>query len=167
MSEDSEMIRKLRADLDRLSAQVLKLSMGQVVADHSIMRADGTTGRVVQGSGATLDDNGRLELLGTGTGAWPASSGTADANVVLRVHTSSVGLDFGTHNSGMSWLQNRLVGNLATNFAIILNPVGGGAGVGLYGVPVHANNDAAVAAGMMAGMFYRTGGNPDYLCIVH
>jgi hypothetical protein len=108
-----------------------------------------------------------LEILGTGSGAWPASSGTADANVVLRVHTNSVGLDFGTHNSGMSWLQNRLASNLATNFAIILNPVGGGAGVGLYGVPVHANNDAAVAAGMMAGMFYRTGGNPDYLCIVH
>jgi hypothetical protein len=35
------------------------------------------------------------------------------------------------------------------------------------GLPVHANNAAAVAAGLTAGAMYRTGGDPDYTCVVH
>jgi hypothetical protein len=34
-------------------------------------------------------------------------------------------------------------------------------------VPIHANNAAAVAAGLTVGQLYRTNSNPDYLCIVH
>lgn len=33
--------------------------------------------------------------------------------------------------------------------------------------PVYANNAAAVAGGLGVGEVYRTGGNPDLLCIVH
>ncbi len=33
--------------------------------------------------------------------------------------------------------------------------------------PVFANNAAAIAGGLTRGDFYRTGGNPDTLCIVH
>jgi hypothetical protein len=35
------------------------------------------------------------------------------------------------------------------------------------GLPVYANNAAAVAGGLTAGMFYRTGGDPDPVCVVH
>lgn len=35
------------------------------------------------------------------------------------------------------------------------------------GVPVYANNAAAIAGGLTAGAFYRTGANPDPVCVVH
>jgi hypothetical protein len=44
--------------------------------------------------------------------------------------------------------------------------------VGMYlpffsGVPVFANNAAAIAGGLTGGRAYRTGGDPDQLCVVH
>lgn len=32
---------------------------------------------------------------------------------------------------------------------------------------VYANNAAAIAGGLKIGAFYRTGSNPDYVCVVH
>lgn len=32
---------------------------------------------------------------------------------------------------------------------------------------VYANNAAAVAGGLIAGQFYRTGADPDVVCVVH
>lgn len=37
----------------------------------------------------------------------------------------------------------------------------------VVGLPAYANNAAAVAGGLTAGAFYRTGGDPDLLCVVH
>jgi hypothetical protein len=37
----------------------------------------------------------------------------------------------------------------------------------LANIPIYANNAAAIAGGLTAGMFYRTGGDPDHLLIVH
>ena len=37
----------------------------------------------------------------------------------------------------------------------------------LGGLPIHANNDAAVAAGLTAGALYRSNGDPDVVRIVH
>jgi hypothetical protein len=34
-------------------------------------------------------------------------------------------------------------------------------------LPIYANNAAAVAGGLTAGKKYRTGGDPDTVCIVH
>jgi hypothetical protein len=34
-------------------------------------------------------------------------------------------------------------------------------------LPIHANNAAALLAGMTAGMLYRTNGDPDTVCVVH
>jgi hypothetical protein len=34
-------------------------------------------------------------------------------------------------------------------------------------LPTHANNAAALAGGLVAGQFYRTGGDPDLVCVVH
>jgi hypothetical protein len=35
------------------------------------------------------------------------------------------------------------------------------------GLPVYANNAAAVAGGLAVGAFYRTGADPDPVCVVH
>lgn len=37
----------------------------------------------------------------------------------------------------------------------------------VVGIPVYANNSAALAGGLTAGGFYRTGANPDLVCVVH
>lgn len=47
-----------------------------------------------------------------------------------------------------------------------------GAGVAIpnlriAGLPVHADNAAAVSGGLSAGTLYRTGGDPDLICVVH
>ena len=34
-------------------------------------------------------------------------------------------------------------------------------------LPAYANNAAAKAGGLVAGNIYRTGGNPDLICVVH
>lgn len=34
-------------------------------------------------------------------------------------------------------------------------------------LPVYANNASAIAGGLVAGDFYRTGADPDVVCIVH
>lgn len=34
-------------------------------------------------------------------------------------------------------------------------------------LPAYANNAAAIAGGLSAGDFYRTGGDPDTVCVVH
>jgi len=37
----------------------------------------------------------------------------------------------------------------------------------VVGLPVYANNAAAITGGLAAGDFYRTGGDPDLVCVVH
>ena len=34
-------------------------------------------------------------------------------------------------------------------------------------IPIYANNAAAIAGGLIAGEFYRTGANPDFVAVVH
>ncbi len=40
-------------------------------------------------------------------------------------------------------------------------------GTAVLTLPVYANNAAAVGGGLVAGNLYRTGANPDPVCIVH
>ncbi len=76
----------------------------------------------------------RLDIAGTN--GFPANSGTAPTGA-LRLNAiggTSVGavLDFGTDNSsGSSWLQATDSSNLATNYALLLNPNGGNVGIGV------------------------------------
>jgi len=37
----------------------------------------------------------------------------------------------------------------------------------VVGLPVYADNAAAILGGLTAGAFYRTGGDPDPVCVVH
>jgi hypothetical protein len=37
----------------------------------------------------------------------------------------------------------------------------------VVGLPVYANNVAAITGGLSVGAFYRTGANPDPVCVVH
>lgn len=39
--------------------------------------------------------------------------------------------------------------------------------IDLSQIPIHANNAAAVAAGLSAGNLYRTNADPDFIAVVH
>ncbi len=42
-----------------------------------------------------------------------------------------------------------------------------GSKMGVVGLPIYKNNAAALAGGLSIGAFYRTGGDPDLVCVVH
>jgi hypothetical protein len=71
-------------------------------------------------------------------------------------------------NAGSNFFVNRYsdAGALLGIGAAILRKTGW-VYVPVASVPAFANNAAAIAGGMAAGLIYRTGADPDALCIVH
>ena len=66
--------------------------------------------------------------------------------------------------------------NSANAYNLVLQPAGGNVGIGttnphsklaVVGLPVYANNAAAITGGLAAGDFYRDGADPDSVVIVH
>lgn len=64
-------------------------------------------------------------------------------------------------------LTNRLVVRNAGNVGIGTGDNSVTSILQVVGLPVYANNAAAVAGGLTAGAFYRTGADPDPVCVVH
>ena len=60
------------------------------------------------------------------------------------------------------WTSNGTGGGISN--WVVLGP---GGNLTLAGRPIYANNAAALAGGLTAGMTYRTNGDPDLLCVVH
>lgn len=72
----------------------------------------------------------RLDIYGVGSGATPATSGTDDATMNLRVSRGTVGVDTGMLDSGVGYIQVRNIANLATTYGLSLQPTGGNVGIG-------------------------------------
>lgn len=119
----------------------------------------GTAGNnlTVQAGGATVGatdkDGGTLVLnggLSTGTGksrvylcaAAPGGAGTGDRAPVIVGRLTSVGLSINTGADPVAPFE-------------------------VAGLTIYANNAAAVAGGLGVGAFYRTGADPDPVCVVH
>ena len=64
------------------------------------------------------------------SGGTPATSGTADSNVLSRLRSNVVGFDAGVMANGNIWLQNRNVTDFSVNYPLLLNPNGGNVGIG-------------------------------------
>ena len=129
--------------------------------------------------------------ISTGQGIITSQDSTAlAANVggtfVARgIYTGSTTAGFG----GLKWgKSNATAGNLDTYLGIYTRNNAGGilerirvdkdgyVGIGttvpkgplhVVGLPVYANNAAAITGGLTAGAFYRTGADPDPVCVVH
>lgn len=79
-------------------------------------------------------------------------------------------------NSGSATYATIQSADNGTFRSLSLNPSGGYVGIGttnpksplhVVGLPIYANNAAAVTGGLTAGAFYRTGADPDPVCVVH
>jgi hypothetical protein len=78
----------------------------------------------------TTDPKAPLSSYTTRAG-YPDASGTGSSNVVARIQSGSICLDFGSiGGTNPFWIQNHLSTNNATNYPILLNPNGGNVGIG-------------------------------------
>lgn len=111
--------------------------------DEGIARYDGATGKLLQDSTAEIDDAGNLTVDGDISNV-AAGDDIHSGNDLSCVNDIDVGDDA---NIG---------GNLDVTGTASISAL-----------PVHANNAAAVAGGLAAGDLYRTGGDPDLVCVVH
>ncbi len=87
-------------------------------------------------SAGTSTHYGKLNTFSNSAGS-PATSGSTDAAINWRMAVSAIALDFGVYSSGVTWIQNRLSADLASNYGLALNPNGGSVGIG--GVPIAGN----------------------------
>jgi hypothetical protein len=117
----------------------------------------------------------QIKLEVVGQAASPSLTyGTGDLSLVRTTTGAQLGVNSLNGAPWGMWLQAKdLVGGA---LGIYLNPLGGNVGVGtsdpksklhVVGLPQYANNAAAIAGGLTAGAFYRTGGDPDAVCVVH
>lgn len=105
----------------------------------------------------TCSGSNSMLQCGPGGGLTLATSGAAVGSVTTRV--------LGLYTSNGTAMTERARVDANGNFGIgtttpksVLHVVG---------LPVYANNAAAITGGLTAGAFYRTGGDPDTVCVVH
>ena len=60
----------------------------------------------------------------------PDTTGSGTSNVTTRFQVATVALDMGNIVGGNTWLQNHSASSWATNYPLLLNPNGGGVGIG-------------------------------------
>jgi hypothetical protein len=128
----------------------------------------GATGAMgIQGSTGPAGAKGATGAQGaTGSAGAMGISGPSGATGPTGLLSSGNAAGNTTYWNGTTWVVNS--SNIYNN--------GGNVGIGttsptsklqVVGLPVYANNAAAVAGGLTVGAFYRTGGDPDYVCVVH
>lgn len=123
--------------------------------------------------------------IGTSSPSGQLTIGTPSAQLALDLIPSAgygAGIYFGTGASGALTASVVSPGNsgelhfsVSGSQVMIIN-YAGYVGIGtttphsplaVVGLPVYANNTAAIAGGLAAGDFYRTGADPDPVCVVH
>jgi len=104
----------------------------------------------------TLDPGHRLDVGGGNI--------RTDGQLISTVAPGTAPLDV-TSTTEVANLRAATATDLAPGS--ILTVAKGGTGRGAGSIPVYANNAAAIAGGLAVGDFYRTGADPDPVCVVH
>jgi hypothetical protein len=146
-------------------------------AAGSTLTLDGTSNGSPSNAYVLINPSGQGNV-GIGTTS-PANlldvenSGASTAGIVIGNGTGKwqLGVGINAANDRLFGIYDRVGGT--TNFIINQN---GYVGIGttsphsklaVVGLPVYASNAAAIAGGLAAGDFYRTGADPDPVCCVH
>lgn len=105
--------------------------------DNAIVRFNGTGGKTIQNSTATISDNGHLNINTTSdtTMTTPAinvlhtgpanGSSYADLMILSGYNSAPYGFKFRTHGSGTAIIQSQRISGGSENFSLSLNPDGG------------------------------------------
>lgn len=99
----------------------------------SLLSVGGSALNVISGGNVgigTTTPTGKLHVVGTGSGASLATSGSVDGTINARVGRSLATIDFGILDDGAGYIQSRNQSNLATNYNLLLSPNGGNVGIG-------------------------------------
>ncbi len=138
-------------------------------------------------SGVVLDVYGGINIVGADMN-FPVGYGpkwATNPNVGIQIDTNpawmgnyyypTTFLSTSAAGAGTGWVFRDTA--TPANVVTILRTVGGVSSMGIgmtpnsrlavSGLPIYANNAAAIAGGLAAGDFYRTGADPDPVCVVH
>lgn len=107
------------------------------------------------------DDNGSCYLT---LNTYPTHGGGAIASPVMQLYGKSAASGYGSsvyiYCPGSASF-NETIFQMKDGFFSFIDSIDA------VGIPVFANNAAAITGGLSVGALYRTGGNPDPVCIVH
>lgn len=100
-----------------------------------------------------------LHVNGSASGTLPANSGTVATGTVRIMEAGSVCMDFGASpNSPFpGWIQVHEKSNQAINYALALQPNGGGVGIGLFAPTASLHLPAGTAAASTAPLKFTSG----------
>jgi len=96
----------------------------------------------------TTSPSVKTEIQHSGTGGFPATSGTAQTYGILRLNSGggwTSALDIGNNGGNGAWIQSTDTSNLATNYALYINKNGGQVRVGSGGITFNGDTTAANA----------------------
>jgi hypothetical protein len=132
-------------------------------------------GAAVPASAAVLGSNSSSQLIAAST----TGSGTTAVLGTSPTFTTSITspVVYGGSAAGSTLTLDGTSNGSPSNAYVLINPGGqGNVGIGttsphsklaVVGLPVYASNAAAITGGLAAGDFYRTGADPDPVCVVH
>ena len=123
--------------------------------DHAITRFNGATGKIVQDSLVTISDTGSVSL--------PAGQ-TVDG-VDVSVHAANVDAHHAQSHNAASHSDIASSGANIDDAVTKRHTQGTDTSVGA--LTIYANNAAAIVGGLGVNDLYRTGGDPDLVCVVH
>lgn len=162
------------------AALSLTIGTNNVVIGNSADAASSSTGAVAIGTLAVIGPGLNQTVIGTGAGSISASGAGntivgAGAATALTLGSNNTIIGPGAATTLTTGSNNTVIGNgAATSTVGASNEITlGNSSITRVRfsthtvLPVYADNASALGGGLIAGMLYRTGGDPDLVAIVH